>query len=442
MGTFAIGTGMVWSSPMIPHLNGNVDPENNPLEHTITPAQESWIASLNPLGSCVGPFLFGYLSDIIGRKLSLIICIAPVIISYLICSFSKYVELFYVARFINGIGSSGFYTVMPMFIGEISEDSNRGALGCFLTIFAAMGNLFTYTIGPFLTFKTFNLICLIVPGLFLILFTIFVPESPYYYVTKDKKEKAAKSLRLLRMGNEKDVKDELVIIKKNVEESFNNEEKFFDVLKINSQRRALFMTVFLAIVQEFTGIDVILSYLQSIFEATGGKISAENCSIIIGVIQVIVCILASLLIDRLGRRFLLLFSLLLSALSVTSFGVYFRMKDEGYDMSGVDYFPILCLVIFVFAYNIGIGSIPYTLVSELFPQNIKSKAATLTTFSNLIFAFVTTNIFNYMVEGIGMGESFWIFGVCSLIGFIYVFIYVPETKGRSLRDIQEMLINS
>lgn len=424
---------------MIPRLNGNFTPKENPLPYTITPTEESWLASLNPLGSTIGPFLFGILADVIGRKRSLIICILPVIMAYLMCAFSPWIELFYVARFINGIGTSGVYTVMPMFIGEISEDSNRGALGCFLTIFAAFGNLFTYVIGPLVPFREFNLLSLIAPTIYVIVFIVFVPESPYYYFVKNDKDKAHKALRLLRTGDEKTVTDELRVIKKNVEEAMNTNHNFLSILKTRGQKKALFIAVFLAIVQELTGIDVILNYLQSIFEVVGGQISAENSSIIVGAIQVIVCIIILTVIDKLGRRILLLISLFGCALSLCSFGIYFRMKDDGYNMTNVYYFPIISLVIFIFAYNIGIGTIPYTLVSELFPQNVKSKAATLTIFSNLIFSFITINIFHYMVDSIGMGESFWIFACCSLVGFIFVIKCVPETKGKSFMDIQEML---
>lgn len=429
----------MWSSPMTPKLNGNVDPVHNPLESPINSFEESWVTSLNPLGAIIGPFLFGILADLIGRKTSLMVCILPVMVAYLICAFAENVELFCLARFINGIGTSGVYTVMPMFIGEISEDFNRGMLGCFLTLFAAFGNLFTYSVGPFMLVRDFNLICLITPTLFLILFATFVPESPYYYLAKNDKGKAKESLRKYRTGDEKIVDEELRMMKKTVEESFSTDEKLFDILRISTQRRALIITVFLAILQEFTGIDVVLNNLQTIFAAAGGDISAENSSIIIGAIQAATCVITSTLIDKAGRRFLTLVSFLGCVISMVSLGVYFHMKDAGRDMDAVHYLPILCLIFFVISYNIGIGSIPYTLVSELFPQNVKSRAATLTIFANLFFSFITTNTFHYMVDTMGMGGSFWLFSACSLIGFVYVYFCVPETKGRSFTDIQSIL---
>lgn len=439
--TFAIGASFVWPSPMIPKLNGAIDLKHNPLKSPINSFEESWIASLSPLGSIVGPLIFGILADFLGRKISLIICILPVITGYIICAFAEDVGLFYAARFINGIGASGLYTVMPMFIGEIAENSNRGALGCFITIFAALGNLFTYTIGPFMTVKVFNLISLIIPTIFLITFMLIVPESPYYYLTKGKNEKAKESLRSYRNGNSNKIDDELQIMKKTIEESQGNDEKFFDIIKISGQRKALIITLFLSILQELTGIDIILNYLQSIFATVDGLISAENSSIIVGAVQAVVCIITSLLIDKIGRRLLTLISFLGCVLSMTSLGIFFRMKDDGYDMTAVGYLPILSLIFFIIAYNIGIGTIPYTLISELFPQNVKSRAATLAIFANLFFSFVTTNIFHYMIDSFGMGESFWIFAACSLIGFIYVFLYVPETKGKSFMDIQ-LILNS
>lgn len=424
---------------MVPRLNGKVNPDSNPLPEPITAFQESWITSLNSLGASIGPFIFGYLADRIGRKKSLLLSLVPIMIAFTTSAFAQSVYLFFAARFINGLGAGGVYTVMPILIGEISEDHNRGTLGIFLTMFIATGNLFTYIVGSALTVMQFNLVALIAPAIFMIIFSVFVPESPYYFLDKNMKNEAEKSLKLVRLGDEISREKELQKMQKTLDESKQNKGSLKDIFESRALRKALAIQMFLAVLQEFAGIDIILSNLQTVFSAAGGDISAELSAVIVGFIQVITCVFTSSVVDRLGRRLLLLISLTGTTVALMSMGIFFVLKDDGLDMKSVNFLPILCLVFFIISYNLGLGTVPYALTGELFPQNIKASAATVCVTTNLLFSFATTNVFPYLVDLMGMGGSFILFGCCCVLGFIFTFVFIPETKGFSFGDIQKIL---
>lgn len=431
---------------MVPKLNGKVNPESNPLPKPITSFEESWITSLNSLGASIGPFIFGFLADKIGRKKSLVLCLVPIMIAFTTCAFSHSVYLFFVARFINGLGAGGVYTVMPIFIGEISEDHNRGTLGCFLTIFIAMGNLFTYTFGSVMTVMEFNLVALIAPAIFMIIFSVFVPESPYYFLEKNMKDEAGKSLARVRLDDEISREKELQKMQKILDESKQNKGTLRDIFQSKALKKALAIQIFLAILQEFAGIDIILSYLHTVLSSAGSDMtaetSAETSAVIVGSIQVVTCVFTSSVVDRLGRRLLLLISLTGTTIALMSLGTFFVLKDGGLDTTSISFLPIVCLALFIVTYNLGLGPVPYALSGELFSQNVKATAATVVVTTNLLFSFGTTNVFLYLVDFIGMGGSFILFGCCCVIGFIFIYVYVPETKERSLGDIQKILDGS
>ncbi|KAK9704143.1 Sugar transporter [Popillia japonica] len=194
--TFTCGVATAWSSPVVSTLQSLTD---SPLHPPLTEDEVSWVASLLPLGAIVAPYAAGYLADRIGRKRTLILSAIPTAASFLVLAFARNLYCYYVARFVLGLTTVGMpLTVVPMFIGEVSElhnraslwglsppfKNNRGTLGCFTILYVTLGFLFSFAVGPFTSFQNFNLLCSVAPITFLILFTVFIPETPAYYIMK------------------------------------------------------------------------------------------------------------------------------------------------------------------------------------------------------------------------------------------------------------------
>lgn len=432
------GTAFGWTSPEIPKLNGKIDAEYNPLQpNVLTKNQESWLGSLLPLGAVISPFIAGYAADKFGRKKTLVAAVVPFIISFLMCAYGKIAAVFMISRFLNGLGTGAVFTVLPMYMAEISEDSVRGALGSLMQLFITFGLLFSYAIGPYTTISHFNFACVIPALLFIFIFFMYVPESPYYLIAANDKEAAEKALRKLRSSES--VGKELEDIKTNVENSLADKASFMDIFKSKGLTKALIICMGLLAFQQFSGINVILFYTQVIFEATGSSIPADISTIVIGVVQIMGSFLTPMMVEKKGKRFLFLLSAIGMALSEVVLGYYFYLKKSNTDVSGIFWLPIACLVSYMITYCVGFGPLPWAVMGELFPSNVKSSASTVNASFCWLLGFIITKFYAPLSEVIGIDGSFWIFSVCCVIAGIFVYKYLPETSGKSLQEIQDIL---
>lgn len=415
-----------------------VDPEKNPLPEPLTPQQESLIAGILSLGVAAGPVITAYLSDKIGRKKTMLIFSIPVIISFLIMAYATNVRLFYIARFVQGVGISVSFSVLPMFTAEISEDHNRGTLGCSMSVFCASGLLCSYGVGPYLSVKYFCLLCTIPPCIFVATLWFFVPESPHFLIAVKRNETATEAL--VKFRGRADVEKEILEIAKSVEDALDNKAaSVFDLLKSGGFIRALSISMGLVCLQQTLGINAVLSYLQTIFSMAGSQLSPEIASIIVSFVQVVAVAFSTALVDRLGRRILLLLSAAGCCLSLCLLAVYFHLQGKAVDVSAFSFLPIASLLLYIISFNSGFASLPWAISGELFPANVKSLASTINCSACFLLSFVTTTFFPYLNLLIGIDGSFALFSLFCVISCIFVYFVVPETKGKSLYEIQQML---
>ncbi|KAJ8920257.1 hypothetical protein NQ315_011918 [Exocentrus adspersus] len=315
--------------------------------------------------------------------------------------------MYYAARFLAGTSVGGVFAVIPIYVGEIAEDSNRGALGVSMNCFVCTGLLFSYIVGPFVSIMTFNLMLAVFPVLYLVLFFVLAPET----LQHDRGD-----------------------VKVKIEERRGT---FLDIFRSKGTVKAFIIAVGLMTFQQFSGINAVLFFAQDIFEAAGASLEPEICSIIIGCTQLAASLLSPPAVERLGRKFLLLLSIIGIIVSEVPLGVYSYLKDEDKDVSGISFLPILCLVGYIISYNVGMGPVPWAMLGELFPTNIKSIASSAVAAFCWFLGFLITKYFKSVLERIGMGPSFWIFSGCSAVAVPFFFFYVVETKGKSLREIQD-----
>lgn len=435
---FVAGSALTWSSPVASKLSSNeTDPAEMPFDHLITEEENSWIGSLLAFGATFGPFLFGYSADRFGRKLTLLSLGCPFLISYLMLAFAKIVPLYYVARILSGLGVGGVFTVMPMYLGEIAEDSNRGALGSVLNCFICAGLFFSYCVGPYLTIMVFNIVLAVFPAVFMVVFYILAPESPTYYVTKGDYESAEQSLNKLRGVTNKNIQNELQEIKSSVENT--GKGSFKDLYRSRALLKALIISFALVGFQQLSGINAVLFYTQPIFKASGSSLDPAISSIIIGGVQFSTSFLTPLVADRLGRKPLLYVSAMGMLLSEVPLGLYFYMKADGQNVDAISWLPVVSLVAYIITYNFGFGPLPWAVMGEIFPSNVKSIASSSTAAFCWFLGFIISRFFENLANLMGMGPAFWMFsGFCAL-AFAFIFFFVIETKGKSLQEIQNDL---
>lgn len=424
-----------WSSPVLPKLLSN-NTEENPLGYPISDDEESWIGSLISLGAVVGPFISAFSADHIGRKRTLLALALPLIISFTILIFAQHIILFYIARFLSGVSIGGIFAVLPTYIAEVSEVSIRGMMSTSMNNFEVLGVFMSYAIGPYLTLRTFNVICALVPVLFVAVF-LLMPDSPYYLIAKDKKEQAKHCLKRLRCTTDAKAEKEMEEIKISVDKYLGS--KYTDILNSRSNIKALIISLSLISFQQLSGVNIITFYTQILFDATGSSIPSEISAVIIGGVQVIAAFVTPFVVDKLGRKILLLISATGMLLSEIPLGVYYYLHDKGTDLTDLYWLPVTCLVFYITVFNFGFGPLPWTMMSELFPDNVKAVATSLTTSICWFLSFILTKYFESVSAHIGMGGSFWIFSGFNFMAIIFVFLWVPETKGKTFEEIQEDL---
>ncbi|XP_050311252.1 facilitated trehalose transporter Tret1-like [Anthonomus grandis grandis] len=431
---FSAGTGFSWTSPVLPRLNGPGSPLGAPLD----PTEISIIAAILCLGAAMGPFLFGYMADKVGRKITLMAIAAPMAAGAAILAFAWELWVFYFGRLLFGTGIGGVFTVLTMYTGEITSNHNRGKFSCLLGTFVALGVLYPFSIGSMLSIRIFSLSCLLPLQAFLIFFSIYAPESPTYLLRQGKKSLCQKTVMELRGISEEEARkalDELEQI-----ESQNKEKGGIVVLfRTKNTRRAFMVAAGLLILQQFSGISAVLGFMEQIFSGAGGAIPPQLAATMVGVIQVFTVFVTSSVIEKLGRKFLLLSSTVGAAVSIILLGFYFFLhRQKLVLLAYLWWLPIASLIFYIVCFNMGLGPLPWTVLSEIFPDNVKSSAAAVASATCFMVSFVVTMAFPMINEMLGMAESFWLFGVCCVLGTVFIYFVVPETKGRSVQEIQEI----
>lgn len=180
-----------------------------------------------------------------------------------------------------------------------------------------------------------------------------------------------------------------------------------------------------------------------LFQSAGSTLEASTATIIVGVIQTIATFFSTLFVDRIGRRILLFISDLVMAVCTLVLGVYFFLKTETTDdTSSIGWLPVTSVCLFIITFSLGYGPIPWMMVGELFAPQIKGFASSLSCVLNWILAFIVTRFYSDLAVSFGTHTTFWIFSVISVIGTVFVFFLVPETKGKTLDEIQKELAGS
>ncbi|ERL89380.1 hypothetical protein D910_06751, partial [Dendroctonus ponderosae] len=429
------GINLGWTSPYLPELlsaNSSIPTTND---------EGSWCAVAPLLGAPPGAILAAILVDKIGRKKTTLLMAPWVSLCFIGIAFSTTIWEITGLRFLIGSVEGALYTVLPMYIGEISDPKIRDFLTSTIAIAAITGTLFINVIGSFLDIFMSSLICCLIPLIHMMAFAL-VPESPYYYIKKGNFEAAKQSLQVLR--GKRDVEEEVDSIVKAVvrQERTSNQAGVLDLFTVASNRRACLIFVIVCMTNKFSGKNPCMFYTEMIFKEAGSSIDATTSVIVYCGMELIAVVLTTLLvIKRFGKRMLLITSSAGCSVAVLALSLFFFFKDFGFDIHYVFWLPITALVSYNIMFSIGLSFGMVTILSELFPTSVKAKALCIAdTFSVLMGALVS-KIFQISVDQAGsMAYPFLFFSMCSLAGCLLIVRWMPETKGKTLEEIQYVLI--
>ncbi|XP_076253094.1 facilitated trehalose transporter Tret1-like isoform X2 [Rhynchophorus ferrugineus] len=434
MAIFAGGQCFTWSSPMLPKLNSE-DSDINPIGRPVTVTESSFIVSAFNLGLLMGTPISVVLSKLLTKKPCLLLSIGPILIAHALLLFANQVTYFFIARLLMGISTGTMWCFSPTFIAEIAEDRNRGILGALAGIMSTAGSLLTYIVGPYTSVKYFSVINLVPAVTFLVSFGLFVPEDPYDLLQRNKISEAEVSLKKLR--NNSKVEKELDYIRNCV--NSDNEKRFIDLFKERGLRKAMGICIILMFIQQLCGVTAVISYTQTIFDLSGTTIPSDLSAIATGIISLIANIVSSILVDRSGRKILLITSCCFTSISMFTLATYFYLLTSNVDVSSVFWLPIVSLMVFMFFFNFGLAVIPWVIVGEMFPSTVKPLAVTMSGFFNFGLSLTVNVFFPYLMALVGLSGTFYIFAFVTFLAVIFCYFKLPETKGKTFKEIEMML---
>lgn len=435
-----VGFCFAWSSPVLLRLTDEKYLDKNPLGRVITSQEASWIGSLLTLGGIAGVFLAVFIASTFGRKKSLLIsCVIPFLVGFSIKGYAKDVLLYFLARFIIGVGVSSVYTVVPMYLGEIAEDDVRGFVCALMMTFETAGELITYCSMPYISIFASAVVSVVIIAVVAVVVIVWLPESPYYLLSVKDRKGAEKSLMKLRNDTKEGVRTELDYIESVVQDTSEDEANFLDLFRTKAARKSEIITLGLTMFQQLSGIIPVILYSQNIFKETGSSIPPEICTMIAAVLQFFASFIAPNLVDRLGRRCMLVISALGMLVSQCNLGLYFFFKQRGYDLSDYYWVPLTCFMIFLITYLIGFGPLTWTIMGEIFMPNLKAKGFLVGVCFWWSMAFALSKVFHTLSNTFGMAGCFFLFSGCCGLSIFFILIFVIETKGRSLMEIQALL---
>ncbi|CAG7831251.1 unnamed protein product [Allacma fusca] len=434
MGAFALGTALGWASPAVPNMEERRDFNNL----TADSEMATWIGSTTPLGCCFAGFLAGFMVDFFGRKWTMIILAPPFIAGWFIIAFAPSAAVILVGRFITGLCGGSFCLIVPVYVSEIAEDRLRGLLSNTLALFIVLGILFSYCVGAGLSWSNLSIVCAVVPIIFGV-GMFFQPESPRYLLSKGRDKEAREALKRLRGADSLDQIDpEIKIIQTSIDDSNSQSASFQDLLA-GPILKPTGISLMLMFLQQFGGINAVLFYCVAIFRDAGTGIAEDTSAIMVAVVQVIFAFLSTILVERAGRKLLLMISELGMAVCLLVLGVYFYIKENDPEKaSSLGWLPLTSLLLYMVAYNLGSGPLPWTMMGELLPPHVKGMLSSIATAFCWGLAFLITKFFTQMLNGLTPAGCYWMFSGWCFFGFVFCLLVVPETKGKSLDEIQRL----
>nr|QJX15787.1 major facilitator superfamily protein [Phyllotreta armoraciae] len=433
------GSTVVWSSPAVVKMKLD-DPNENPLGKPIEAVELSILIGLPTVSGLLGCFIIPKLADIVGRKYTLLAIGSVWLLSLIATSFSRNLIMFTSFICISMALQAASFAAVPIYLTEICQHHSRAKLGCILCVFIPIGELITYLVGSVFSIRDFTLIIASPLVVFLVLFHL-APESPVYSLTKGSVEECRRSLKKLRSNKtEKELNIEYDQIKESLDlQEVKSEFVILTLLKSKEGRFGLLLGTIPIVIQYLTGATLVLQLMGPIFDEAN-TFAGNTIAIIVGIAKVCCFLLASFLVERTGRKPLLIISCVGTGISTAVLSVYFYLNYINDPViEDLKLLPLIAVLFFIMSYSMGIGPIPLAVISELFPSHARSVAMSFI----LMFCGVVLTVYNssypILDEYAGTHWCFFMFSFFSLLGAVVIYFVVPETKGKSDAEIQQIL---
>ncbi|XP_057368977.1 facilitated trehalose transporter Tret1-like [Daphnia carinata] len=506
LGPFAAGLGKGYSSPALASLQSLNAVHQHHHQHqrghwggggnssapiramagggfSVSNQEGSWIASLSLLGALFGGPLGGVAMRY-GRKRTLLAIAIPFSFFWLLTVFANSVAMMYVTAFGCGFCSAIVLLVSHVYISEIASPEIRGGLCALAKMASHVGLLVSFSLGAYLDWRRLAMVVTAAP-LTLLIAAFYVPETPSCLSLRGREDEAAESLQWLR-GEETDVRQEWNTIQANVRKqkapcslssalsstssgaaaaaaavAAVTSDGLPSLIKTGTplwkQKRLLrpvLTTCGVMLFHRMSGAHAFNFYAVPIFRASFAGMDPHGAAVIVAFVQLLASITSGLLVDTIGRLPLLIASNLFMTLALAAFGTFIYMEGgslvnsiasaglQSNANSQLDWIPLVCVLIFTVAFSIGVGPIAWLLISELYPLEYRGVGGAITSAFSYACAFVSVKTFVDLESAFGLHGAFWIYAIVSLLGLVFVLVFVPETRGRGLDEMTESMADA
>ncbi len=418
------------------------------------PFLQGWGMSSALAGCVLGAVLSGALSDRFGRKKLLILAGFTFTLSALWTATSQTFATYSIARIIGGMGIGLASNLSPMYIAEISPAHVRGKFVSINQLTIVVGilaaQLVNFMISRLHPIPDESGIAQIaqswhgqygwrwmfaaetVPAALFFLLMFFIPESPRWLVKYGRKAEAKKILA--RIGGEDYANAEVSDISATLASEEIGKVRYSDLLE-PKLLKMVWLGVFLAVFQQWCGLNVIFNYAQEIFTAAGYGVGDIMFNIVItGLVNLVFTIVAMYTVDRYGRKALMLLG------SAGLAGIY-AIIGTGYFFEAKGVYMLILVLAAIASYAMSLAPVTWVLISEIFPNRIRGAAVAVAVFSLWVASTILVLTFPYLNRSLGAHGTFWVYGGICLVGFLVVLRKLPETKGKSLEQIERELVD-
>ena len=407
-------------------------------DFNVTAHQQEWIVSSMMFGAAVGAVGSGWMSSRLGRKKSLMAGAILFVIGSLWSAMAPNPEMLIVARVVLGLAVGVASYTAPLYLSEIAPEKIRGSMISLYQLMITIGIL-----GAYLSDTAFSasgdwrwmLGIITIPAVLLLVGVFFLPNSPRWLAARGDFRDAQRVLDRLRDTSEQ-AKREL----EEIRESLKIKQSGWQLFQSNSNfRRAVFLGVLLQVMQQFTGMNVIMYYAPKIFELAGYANTTEQMwgTVIVGLTNVLATFIAIGLVDRWGRKPTLILGFIVMAAGM---GVLGSMMHIGIHSSTAQYIAVLMLLMFIVGFAMSAGPLIWVLCSEIQPLKGRDFGITCSTATNWIANMIVGATFLTMLNSLGSANTFWVYGGLNVLFILLTIWLIPETKNVSLEHIERNLM--
>ena len=396
-----------------------------------------WIVSSMMLGAALGALGAGWLSATLGRKRSLILGGVLFVLGSLLCSSAWSPDSLIAARVVLGLAIGVATFTAPLYLAEVAPEKTRGAMISLYQLMITSGILVAFLSDTALSYSgnwRWMLGIIAIPGVLFLLGLFLLPCSPRWLMMRGRRDEAVDVLRRLR-GDDDHVAREVA----DIEEQLKTPQRGWHMFFQNPNfRRSVGLGVLLQVVQQFTGMNVVMYYAPRIFQGMGYDTEAQMWfTAVVGLVNVLATFIAFGLVDRLGRKPILYAGFATMALGL---GVVGTMMRLGIATHGEQLFTVAMLLVFIAGFAMSAGPLIWTLCSEVQPLKGRDFGIACSTFTNWVANMIVGATFLSLLNGIGDARTFWLYAGLNVLFLVFTFWLVPETRGVTLEQIERNLM--